>query len=85
MEVEGISQELTELIEVIARSLADNPDEVHVSTMVGEQTTVLELKVNKSDLGKMIGKKGRNAQAIRTLLIAAASKLKIRAVLEILE
>jgi predicted RNA-binding protein YlqC (UPF0109 family) len=78
-------QELTRLIETIAKALVDLPDEVNVSEMVGEQTTVIELKVAKSDLGKIIGKQGRTAQAIRTLLIAASTKLKKRSVLEIIE
>jgi len=80
-----MSQELTNLIETIAKALVDMPEEVHVSEMVGEQTTVIELKVHKSDLGKIIGKQGRTAQAIRTLLIAASTKLRKRSVLEIIE
>lgn len=79
------NDELSALIETIAKSLVDLPEEVHITTMVGEQTTVIELKVAKTDLGKIIGKQGRNAQAIRTLLIAASTKLKKRTVLEILE
>jgi predicted RNA-binding protein YlqC (UPF0109 family) len=77
--------ELKELIDYISRSLVDVPDEVHVNEIVGEQTTVVELKVDKSDLGKVIGKQGRTARALRTVLNAASTKLKKRAVLEIIE
>jgi len=70
------------LIEFIARSLVDAPDQVQVTEVEGEQTTVLELKVAKEDLGKVIGKQGR---AMRTLLSAASTKAKKRVVLEILE
>ena len=77
--------ELKELIDFISRSLVDVPDEVHVNEIVGEQTTVVELKVDKSDLGKVIGKQGKTARALRTILTAASSKLKKRAVLEIIE
>ncbi len=73
------------LIEYIARSLVDNPDQVVVSEVEGEQTSVLELKVAKEDLGKVIGKQGRTARAMRTILGAASTKSKKRAVLEILE
>jgi len=76
---------LKEMIEYIAKSLVDNPDEVHVSEIEGEQTSVLELKVAKEDLGKVIGKQGRTARAMRTLLGAASTKAKKRSVLEILE
>ncbi|WP_297828237.1 KH domain-containing protein [uncultured Desulfovibrio sp.] len=73
------------LIEYIAKSLVDHPEEVQVSEVEGEQTTVLELKVSKEDLGKVIGKQGRTARAMRTILSAASTKSKKRAVLEILE
>jgi hypothetical protein len=73
------------MIEYIARSLVDNPDEVKVTEIEGEQTAVLELKVAKEDLGKVIGKQGRTARAMRTLLGAASAKVKRRAVLEIIE
>ena len=73
------------LIEFIARSLVDAPDQVQVTEVEGEQTTVLELKVAKEDLGKVIGKQGRTARAMRTLLSAASTKAKKRVVLEILE
>lgn len=76
---------LRDMIEYIAKSLVDNPDEVKVTEIEGEQTVVLELKVAKEDLGKVIGKQGRTARAMRTLLGAAAAKVKRRAVLEIIE
>ncbi len=76
---------MQELIVTIARALVDSPDEVVVNVVEGEQTTVLELKVAPSDLGKVIGKQGRTARAIRTLLGAAGMKLRKRFVLEILE
>ncbi|MDO9631160.1 MAG: KH domain-containing protein [Humidesulfovibrio sp.] len=76
---------LRDMIEYIARSLVDNPDEVKVTEIEGEQTAVLELKVAKEDLGKVIGKQGRTARAMRTLLGAASAKVKRRAVLEIIE
>lgn len=76
---------LKELIEFIARALVDNPDEVEVAEITGEQTVVLELKVAKSDLGKVIGKQGRTVKAMRAILNAASSKLRKRADLEILE
>jgi Predicted RNA-binding protein (contains KH domain) len=76
---------LKELVEYIARSLVDNPDAVQVSEVGGEQTVVFELRVAKEDLGKVIGKQGRTARAIRTILSAASTKLKKRSVLEIIE
>ena len=76
---------MKELIEMIAKALVDNPNEVSVAEVDAEQTTVLELRVAQSDLGKVIGKQGRTARAIRTLLGAAGMKLKRRFVLEILE
>ncbi len=76
---------MKELVEMIAKALVDSPDEVIVMEVVGEQTTVLELKVAQSDLGKVIGKQGRTARAIRTLLGASGMKLRKRFVLEILE
>jgi uncharacterized protein len=74
-----------ELIEYIAKALVDNPDDVRVSEVEGEVTSVIELRVAKSDLGKVIGKEGRTARAMRTLLTASSTKLKKRAVLEIIE
>jgi len=79
------SSELSKLIETIARCLVDFPDQVSVHEVVGENTTVLELKVAKEDLGKIIGKQGRTAQAIRTVLNGASTKLRKRTVLEIIE
>jgi predicted RNA-binding protein YlqC (UPF0109 family) len=76
---------MRELIEMIAKALVDNPEAVAVTEVVGEQTTVLELRVAQSDLGKIIGKQGRTARAIRTLLGASGMKLRKRFVLEILE
>lgn len=77
--------EIKMLIEVIARSLVDLPQAVDVQAVVGEQTTVIKLRVDKSDIGKVIGKQGRTAQSIRTILSAASAKIKIRVVLEIIE
>ena len=76
---------MKELVEMIAKALVDSPDEVVVNEISGEQTTVLELRVAQSDLGKVIGKKGPTARSIRTLLGAAGMKLRKRFVLEILE
>jgi predicted RNA-binding protein YlqC (UPF0109 family) len=76
---------MKELVEYIAKALVDNPEEVVVSEVVGDQTSVLELKVAKDDLGKVIGKQGRSARAMRTILSAASTKLKKRTVLEIIE
>jgi predicted RNA-binding protein YlqC (UPF0109 family) len=76
---------MKELIEYIAKSLVDNPEEVSVTELEGEQTSVIELRVAKEDLGKVIGKQGRTARAMRTILGAASMKLKKRSVLEILE
>ena len=77
--------ELIELIEYISKNLVDMPDQVKVNEIIGEQTTVVELKVDKSDLGKVIGKQGRTARALRTILNAASTKMKKRSVLEIIE
>jgi len=74
-----------ELLELIAKSLVDQPEDVAVAEIEGEQTTVLELKVAQDDLGKVIGKQGRTARSIRTILAAAGMKLRKRVVLEILE
>ncbi len=74
-----------ELVEQIAKAIADNPDKVQVTEVVGERTCVLELRVAPEDLGKIIGRQGRTARAIRTILSAAATKQGKRAVLEILE
>lgn len=77
--------ELSKMIEVIAKALVDQPDKVSVSEVEGENTTVIELRVDKTDIGKIIGKEGKNAKAIRTILMGAATKLKRRTVLEIIE
>jgi len=74
-----------ELVEMIAKALVDNPDKVQVSQLEGEQTSILELKVDPDDLGKVIGKQGRTARAIRVILGAAGMKLKRRFNLEIIE
>ena len=76
---------MKELIKYIAQALVDNPDEVEVIEVEGERTSVLELKVAKEDLGKVIGKQGRTARAVRTILSAASAKINKRAVLEIIE
>ncbi|NSW87077.1 MAG: KH domain-containing protein [Syntrophobacteraceae bacterium] len=76
---------LKELIEFMARALVDNPERVKVSEIEGEQTSVIELRVAKEDLGKVIGKQGRTARAMRTILSAASTKIRKRAVLEIIE
>ena len=76
---------MKELSEMTAKALVDSPDQVVVHAIVGEQSTVLELKVAQSDLGKVIGKQGRTARSIRTILGAAGMKLRRRFTLEILE
>jgi len=76
---------MKELIKYIAQSLVDNPEKVEVTEVVGEQTSVIELRVAKEDLGKVIGKQGRTAKAIRTILSAASAKIHKRSVLEIIE
>jgi predicted RNA-binding protein YlqC (UPF0109 family) len=76
---------MKELIKYIAQALVDNPDQVRVEEVEGNQTSVLELKVAKEDLGKVIGKQGRTARAMRTILGAASAKAKKRTVLEIIE
>jgi predicted RNA-binding protein YlqC (UPF0109 family) len=80
-----MSSELKSLIEYVSKALVDMPDRVEVNEIAGEQTTVIELKVDKSDLGKVIGKQGRTARALRTILNAASTKLRKRSVLEIIE
>lgn len=76
---------LKELLECMVRALVDIPEEVKISEIKGEQTTVFELVVAKSDLGKVIGKQGKTAKALRTILTAASTKLRKRSVLEIIE
>ncbi len=73
------------LVESMARALVDNPDKVEVNEVSGERTTVFELRVDESDLGKVIGKQGKTARAMRTIMSAAGTKLGMRCVLEILE
>ncbi|HVB99426.1 MAG TPA: KH domain-containing protein [Candidatus Dormibacteraeota bacterium] len=74
-----------ELVEAIAKALVDNPEQVQVRAVEGEQVTVLELRVDPNDLGKVIGRQGRTAKSIRTILGAAGMKIKKRLTLEILE
>ena len=81
----GQEGQMRELVEAIARALVDNPEQVQVQTVDGEQVTVLELRVHPSDVGKVIGKQGRTARSIRTILGAAGMKLRKRFTLEILE
>jgi predicted RNA-binding protein YlqC (UPF0109 family) len=76
---------LKDVVETIAKVLVDSPDEVAVNEIDGEATTILELRVAPQDLGKVIGKQGRTARAMRTLLRAAGMKVKKRFVLEIVE
>ena len=76
---------MKELVESIARALVDHPDDVQVRSVEGSQVTVLELRVHPQDLGKVIGRQGRTAKAIRTLLGASGMKLRKRYTLEILE
>jgi predicted RNA-binding protein YlqC (UPF0109 family) len=76
---------MKQLIEDIAKALVDIPEEVQVKELQGEQTTVLELKVAPTDLGKIIGKQGRTARSIRTILGAASMKLHRRYELDIIE
>ena len=80
-----MASELKDLIAYLAKALVDKPAEVEVNEIAGEQTTVLELKVAKDDLGKIIGKQGRTARAIRTILNGASTKLRKRSILEIIE
>lgn len=74
-----------ELVEFIAKSLVDNPDDVNVNVIEGEKSTILELRVAQDDIGKVIGKHGRIAKAVRTILSASATKTGKRIVLEILD
>ena len=76
---------MKDLITYIAKALVNNPEEVMVTEILGDQTSVLELKVAKEDLGKVIGKQGRTARAMRTLLSASSAKIRKRTVLEIVE
>ena len=76
---------MKELVEAISRALVDHPEDVQVRVVEGEQVIVLELRVHPTDLGKVIGRQGRTAKSIRTILGAAGMKLKKRFTLEILE
>jgi uncharacterized protein len=76
---------MKELIKYIAQALVDRPEMVEVNEIEGEQTSVIELKVAKEDLGKVIGKQGRTARAMRTILSASSTKIRKRSVLEIIE
>ncbi|MBW2631676.1 MAG: KH domain-containing protein [Deltaproteobacteria bacterium] len=76
---------MKDLVKYMAQALVDYPDDVECTEVVGEQTSVIELRVAKDDLGKVIGKQGKTAKAMRTILSAASSKLHKRAVLEIIE
>ena len=76
---------MKDLINYIAQALVDHPEQVSVNEVEGSQTSVLELKVAKDDIGKVIGKQGRTARAMRTILNAASAKMKKHAVLEIVE
>jgi hypothetical protein len=80
-----MADEIKELVDFIIRALVDQPDQVVVTAVAGEKTSVYELRVGEGDLGKVIGKHGRTIRAIRTLLSAASTKENKRAVLEILE
>lgn len=80
-----ITTQMDELVTQIARSLVDHPQDVLVNAVEGNHTTVLELRVAKQDIGKVIGKQGRTAQALRTLVGAVSAKIKKRTVLEIVE
>jgi len=82
---EGEPDMLKDLVEVIAKSLVDNPDQVKVSEIHGEQSVIIELKVAPEDMGKVIGKQGRIARAIRTVVRAAANKDNKRVIVEILQ
>jgi predicted RNA-binding protein YlqC (UPF0109 family) len=79
------SSNLRDLIEFMSKALVDYPDDVDVKEVVHEQTTKFELRVNKQDLGKVIGKQGRTARSLRTILMAASTKLDRRSVLDIIE
>lgn len=76
---------LKDIVEFMAKSLVDAPDDVQVNEVAGEHATIVELKVAKDDLGKVIGKQGRTARSMRTILAAASTKLNKRSVLEIVE
>ena len=85
MALQGSVDSMKDLIEFIAKALVDRPEDVKVSEVEGERTSVIELSVAKEDLGKVIGKQGKTARAIRTILSAASTKIRKRSVLEIIE
>lgn len=85
MSSEDFLPEMIRILELVLKGLVDNPDEIKVKTYQGERTIVFSVRPDRADLGKVIGKKGQNADAIRTILIAVASKHKVRAILEIEE
>jgi uncharacterized protein len=76
---------MKDLLEYLAKALVDHPDDVHVEVIEGERSVILQLKVNQEDIGKVIGKQGRIAQALRTLVKAAATKQGKNAIVEILD
>ena len=76
---------MKDLLEYLAKALVDNPDDVHIEVIEGERSVILQLKVNPEDIGKVIGKQGRIAQALRTLVKAAATKQGKNAIVEILD
>lgn len=78
-------KELKDLVTYICKALVDNQDKVVVTEIAGDKSVIYELRVGEGDLGKVIGKQGRTAQAVRTIISAAAMKLGKRTVLEILE
>jgi len=80
-----MSESMKELVEYVVKALVDHPEQVRVSEVVGENTSVIELSVAKEDMGKVIGKQGRTAVAIRTILSNASMKARRRSVLEIVE
>jgi len=81
----GSTDSMKDLIEYMAKALVDHPDQVQVSEVEGDRTSVIELNVAKEDLGKVIGKQGRTARAIRAILSAASTRIRKRSVLEIIE
>jgi uncharacterized protein len=85
MSIPGSLDSMKDLIEYIAKALVDHPEQVKVAEVEGERTSVIELSVAKDDLGKVIGKQGKTARAIRTILSAASTKIRKRSVLEIIE
>jgi predicted RNA-binding protein YlqC (UPF0109 family) len=85
MVVHEQSKQISDLIKYILQAMVDNPEQVEISEIDGTQTTVLEVRVAKSDMGKVIGKKGRNINAIRTILTCASANANKLAILELVE